>query len=87
MAYQRKSDKNGWVLFLFILVGIVLGGFIGKLTSNISFLNWLDFGYSFGVNSSGLDLKVVKFSFEILFNITISSLLGVAIAVFAYKKL
>ena len=33
--------KNAWALFLLLLAGIVLGGFIGNLVSGISGLGWL----------------------------------------------
>lgn len=89
MSYQRNGNKNGWALFLLVLSGIVIGGFIGSLVSEISYLKWLNFGYQFGMNSEPLviDLKVVVVTFKILFNITISSILGIALSIFIYRKL
>ena len=43
--------KNGWVLLVMLLSGIVLGGFIGMLTVNVSGLSWLNYGQSFGLQS------------------------------------
>ena len=43
--------KNNWALFLMILAGIVIGGFIGWLTKDVSFLSWLNFGQSFGLSN------------------------------------
>lgn len=87
MVYQRKSEKNGWALFLLILAGIVLGGFLGHLASGVSFLEWLDFGYQFGMIGDPLviDLKVIVMTFKLVFNITISSILGVVLALFVYR--
>ena len=45
------KNKNSWVLLLMLLSGIVLGGFIGEMTSGIAGLSWLNFGQSFGLNS------------------------------------
>lgn len=88
MAYQRKNEKNGLALFLLLLAGIVLGGFIGHLASGISFLKWLDFGYEFGMAKAlAIDLKVIFVSFRLTLSITISSIIGVAIAIFVYRKL
>lgn len=89
MAYQKRNEKNGWALFLLILAGIVLGGFIGNLASGVPFLKWLDFGYSFGMKGDPLviDLKVMVLTFKLLFNITLSSLLGIVLAVFIYRKI
>lgn len=87
MAYQRKGEKNGWALFLLILAGIVLGGFIGSLASGVSFLKWLNFGYTFGMIGDPLiiDLKVIVLTFKLVFNITVSSIVGVILAVFIYR--
>lgn len=87
MAYQRKSEKNGWALFLLILAGIVLGGFIGHLASGAKILNWLNFGYTFGMIGDPLviDLKVIVLTFKLVFNITVSSIIGVILAIFIYR--
>lgn len=89
MAYQRKSEKNGWALFLLLLAGIVLGGFIGNLASGVSFLKWLNYGYEFGMINAPLvvDLKVIELTFKLVFNITISSIIGVVLAIFIYRQI
>lgn len=89
MAYQRKGEKNGWALFLLLLAGIVLGGFLGHLASGVSFLKWLDFGYQFGMIGDPLviDLKVIVMTFKLVFNITISSIVGVIAAIFIYRAI
>ena len=43
------KSKNGWVLLIMLLSGIVLGGFIGMLTASVSGLGWLNYGQSFGL--------------------------------------
>lgn len=88
MAYSRRGGKNGWSLFLLILAGIVIGGLIGELASQVSFLKWLDYGASFGLEEPlNLDLKIMTLFFKITFDITISSIIGIAIAIFAYRKI
>lgn len=89
MAYQRRNEKNGWALFLLILAGIVLGGFLGHLASGVSFLKWLEFGYSFGVPKDILEINLIilVLQFKLEFNITIASLLGIVLAVFVYRKI
>ncbi len=89
MAYQTRNEKNGWALFLLILAGIVLGGFIGHLASNVSFLQWLNFGYTFGMINNPLiiDLKVIVLTFQLVFNITVSSIVGVILAIFIYRAI
>ena len=35
------GGKNAWALFLLLLAGIVLGGFIGTLADGVPALDWL----------------------------------------------
>ena len=42
------AGKNNWALFLLLLAGIVLGGFIGSLAAGVPFLSWLNYGQTFG---------------------------------------
>ena len=35
-------SKNGWVLLIMLLSGIVLGGFLGMLTERVPGLSWLN---------------------------------------------
>lgn len=87
MANSRSGVRNGWSLFFLILAGIVLGGFLGSLAVGVPFLNWLNFGYTFGMNDPvAIDLKVVFLQFKLTFDISIASLLGMGVAIFVYKK-
>ncbi len=90
----RVMSKNGWTLFLFILLGIVLGSFLGYLTKSVEFLNWLNYGFNFslgdGKNSSVVTLNlldVLVISFGIRIKITVGSIVGAIAAVFIYRKI
>lgn len=88
MAYKRSGSKSGLVLFFLILSGIVLGGFLGSLTENIPYISWLNYGYSFGMNNPvEIDLKVIFLKIQLLFDISIASLFGIAISIFVYRKI
>ena len=81
-------SKNGWVLLIMLLSGIVLGGFIGMLTANVSGLSWLNYGQSFGLeNPIVLDLGLLILTFGLTILISIASILGVVIAIIIYRKL
>ena len=81
-------SKNGWVLLIMLLSGIVLGGFIGMLTANVSGLSWLNYGQSFGLeNPIVLDLVLLILTFGLTIHISIASILGVVIAIIIYRKL
>ena len=80
-------EKGTLVLIIFILCGLVIGGLIGELTRGVSWLSWLSYGQQFGVPSPiVLNLGVVEITFGILFKINISSIVGLIIAVFIYRK-
>lgn len=83
---RRRSSKNTWALFLLLLCGIVLGGFIGTLTKNISALSWLSYGQSFGLDSPlVLNLGVIALTFGLSIKITIGSIIGMLIGALAYR--
>ena len=74
--------KNFWTCLLLILAGIVVGGFIGSLFPS----TWLNYGQSFGLTSPLiLDLGVLCITFGLTINITIASIIGIAIAIVIYR--
>lgn len=80
------SRKNSWALFLLLLAGIVLGSFIGYLSQNISFLSWLSYGKTFGLESPVvLNLGVLILTFGLTIDINIASIIGVIIAIIIYR--
>ena len=82
------KSKNGWVLLIMLLSGIVLGGFIGMLTANVSGLSWLNYGQSFGLESPVvLNLGLLVLTFGLTIQISIASIIGVVLAIFIYRKL
>lgn len=82
------KGKNNWALFLLLLAGVVIGGFIGELTKNISGLSWLGYGNEFGLkNPVDLDLYVIVITFGLKIKITIASIIGVVLSAIIYKFL
>ena len=74
--------KNAWTCFLLILAGIVIGGFIGNLFPT----TWLNYGQSFGLSSPLiLDLGILCITFGLTINITIASIIGIAVAIIIYR--
>ncbi len=85
-----SNSKNNWALFLLLLAGIVLGGFIGELTRDVSFLSWLSYGKTFGLSAGApavLDLGIMVISLGLQITINIASIIGVVIAILIYKFL
>lgn len=85
---KGAGSKNAWALFLMILSGIVLGGFIGVLAEGIPALSWLSYGQSFGLdNPIVLNLGLLVLTFGLNIKITIASIIGVIISVIIYRFL
>ena len=85
---MATREKNMWVLLVFLLAGLVVGGLLGKLASEVSWLWWLSYGQSFGLdNPIVLDLNVLKLTFGIVFNINVASIIGMILAIFIYRKI
>ncbi|MBP3502429.1 MAG: DUF4321 domain-containing protein [Clostridia bacterium] len=84
---MAAKDKSMWILIVFILAGIVIGGLIGDLASKSTGLWWLAYGQEFGLNQPlAVDLSIIKFSFSLMIKLNISSILGMILAVFIYRK-
>lgn len=82
------KGKNFWVLLLLLLSGIVLGGFIGNMASEISYLSWLNFGESFGLSEPiVLDLGILVVTFGLSIKLTMASIIGVIIAIITYRMI
>ncbi len=85
---KGAAAKNYWTLLLLVLAGIVLGGFIGELTSNVSFLSWLSYGQSFGLSDPlVLNLGILVLTFGLKIKITIAGIIGILIAILIYRLL
>lgn len=82
------KEKNIWILLIFILSGLVVGGLLGEIAGKVDFLWWLGYGESFGLTSPlELDLSIIKITFALAFKINIASIIGLILAVFIYKKI
>lgn len=85
---KRAGGKNSWALFLLMLAGIVLGGFIGTLTADMPGFVWLNYGQSFGFdNPIVLNLGILVITFALNIKITIASIIGLVISAIIYRFL
>ncbi|MBQ7926286.1 MAG: DUF4321 domain-containing protein [Lachnospiraceae bacterium] len=74
--------RINWLLLILILIGFVLGGFIGTYFDG-SFLNY---GKTFGLSSPlELDLGFIILTFGLKIQISICSVLGVIVSLLVYK--
>ena len=84
---MATREKNIWILLVFLLSGLVIGGLLGELAAKVDWLWWLAYGQNFGLsNPISLDLSVITITFGLMFKINIASIVGMAIAIFIYRK-
>ncbi len=85
---MATKDKSIWILLIFICSGLVIGGLIGEMAAQVDWLNWLSYGQKFGLKDPlVLELNVISITFGLMLNINIASIIGLAIALFLYKKI
>ena len=81
------KEKNSFILIIFILCGLVIGGLIGELTQGVSWLSFLSYGQTFGISTPvTLDLGVLQLTLGLIFKINIAGILGIILAIFIYRK-
>ena len=83
---KGSVKKNGWILLVLMLSGIVLGGFLGTLAADVPALSWLNYGQSFGLDSPiVLNLGILILTFGLTIKITIASIVGLIIGAIIYR--
>ena len=85
---MAAKDKSIWILLIFICSGLVIGGLLGEMASQVEWLNWLSYGQQFGLKEPLiLELNVISITFGLMLNINIASIIGLAIPLFLYRKI
>ena len=85
---MATKDKNIWILIVFILSGLVIGGLLGQLASNVDWLWWLSYSQTFGLQDPiVLDLSVVTITFALMFKISVASIIGMLLAILISIKI
>lgn len=83
---KNVRNKNGWILLLLMLAGVVLGGLVGTLAEGVSALSWLNYGQSFGLDSPiVLNLGIMVITFGLNIKITIASIVGLILGGIVYR--
>ena len=85
---KGAGSKNAWALFLLLLAGVVLCGFIGELSKGVPALSWLSYGQAFGIDDPiVLNLGVMVITFGLSIKITMASIIGVILSIIIYRFL
>ncbi len=74
--------RNSTIYNIFlVLVGIVLGSLVAKITAGVPALGWLSYALAFGFEEPlRLDLSVVHLTFALNVNLSVAVILFVAIS-------
>ena len=84
---MATRDKSTWIIILFIFAGLVIGGLLGEVASQVDWLSWLAYGQTFGIQDPFvLNLNVLSLTFAFALHINIASIIGMALAIFIYRK-
>lgn len=74
--------KWNWTLVLLVLIGFVIGRFIGTYFDG----SWLNYGQAFGLSEPVvLDLGFILLTFGLKIQINIASVIGVIISLVVYR--
>jgi hypothetical protein len=81
-----KSFKKTFAFIFFMIAGIILGAFIAYVCQGKSYVGWLAWGKSLGVESVSVDLYVIRFNIGLMINATISQIFTIAAALIVFSK-
>lgn len=80
---MKKS--NSIYLVVLILIGSIIGSILGKAFSKS--LPILNYGEAIGFGPATLDLNIVTLTLGFSANLTVAGIIGIIIAIIAYRKL
>ncbi len=87
---MKKGDngmKNNIMFIIIIIVGTLLGAFIGDILGKYETWAWLGYGKEIGISEPlVLDMYVLRFSFGLVVKLNVASILGFILAIVGYKK-
>lgn len=81
-----KNFKKTFAFIFFVLAGIIIGAFIAYVCAGKSYVGWLAWGKELGIQNFNLDLYVIRFSFGLMFNATISQIFTIPLSLVIYAK-
>lgn len=78
--------KNGWVLLLFIVLGLLAGALVSRSLANVAGISFLTKTLPLSL-SPAVDLYVIQFNLAVHLDFSLLSLIGVVAALWIYRKL
>ena len=75
---------NSIYLIVLVLTGSIIGSILGASISDI--LPILNYGETIGFGPATLDLNIITLTLGFSANLTVASIIGIIIAIIAYRK-
>ena len=83
-----KDHKHSLNLFILLLAGMIMGGFIGHYMGQYPQFSWLNYGKIFGMDEPlSLQLGIIHLVLGITININIAGILGMALGVLVFRQM
>ncbi|MBR4096272.1 MAG: DUF4321 domain-containing protein [Oscillospiraceae bacterium] len=86
---MAKDFKKTIAFLVFLLAGIILGTILGRLCEGVSFLSWLAYSMSVGLDTASplvLDLIVFKVAFGFSLTVNTAQIICIIAALLIYNK-
>ena len=86
---MTKDFKKTIAFLVFLLAGIILGTILGRLCEGVSFLSWLAYSISVGLDTASplvLDLIVFKVAFGFSLTVNTAQIICIIAALLIYNK-
>ena len=78
--------KRLLLFLLYLFGGLLLGTLLSEAAAKVSWLSWLCWGKSIGIESLSVDLAVVKFNLGFTISMNVALFLCIVAAVILYVK-
>ncbi|MUT64522.1 DUF4321 domain-containing protein [Paenibacillus sp. NEAU-GSW1] len=78
--------KNGWILMLFLILGLLAGALLSRSLEPVAGLSFLTDSID-STWSPAFDLYVLRLDLTIRLNVSLLSIIGAAAALWLYRKI
>ena len=83
-----KDRRHAINLFILLLAGMIIGGFIGHYMGQFPQFSFLNYGKEFGTDQPvSLELGIIHLILGITININIAGIIGMALGGLVFKQL
>ncbi len=78
--------KRTFLFILYLFGGVLTGSLLAEIGKKVSWLSWLTWGQTIGIDNVSVDFAVVRFQFGLQLSMNIAVLICLIIAMVLYVK-